>query len=111
MLQHTIVEAKMVNMKRKTLGDINSRPLHGRMAQDCSKDVPGARVEASMASEGAKKSFKQGRQKELMRNTDHGDTIRFQQPMDILDGCNCFFFGQMLEDLQTKYIVKYSRVN
>jgi hypothetical protein len=46
-----------------------------------------------------------------MWNTDHDDTIGFQQPMDILDGCICFFFGQMLEDLQTEHIVRYSRVN
>jgi hypothetical protein len=56
-LQHTVVEAKMVKVKRKTRGDIDNRPLQERTAQDCSKDVPGARVEVSIAAAGAKKSF------------------------------------------------------
>lgn len=78
------------------------------LSPECRQNIAGARVEVTVATGHAEKALEQRGDKQFMGHTNHGDTVRPQESMDIGYGFDCFLFGKMLENLEAEDIIKGS---
>ena len=108
LLQLAIVEAKVVKVIPESWRNLGNGSLHGGTPPECRENIAKPRVEVTVATGHAKKALEQRGDKQLMGNTNDGDTVRPQQPMDICNGFERFLFGKMLENLETEDIIEGS---